>query len=74
MIVKELIQELLKYPQDKECVLAINRSGGFPSSDIIEIYPIEYTYIGETNNHTPPYSGYFFNKKDSEKVILYCYP
>ena len=39
MTTKELIEKLQKVPQDKECLLGIDRSGGWPN-DYIEVYPL----------------------------------
>ena len=34
MTTKDLIEKLQKMPQDKECLLAIDRSAGWPDDDI----------------------------------------
>ena len=43
MTTKELIEELQKMPQDKECLLGIDKSAGFPN-DHIDVFPVEAVF------------------------------
>jgi len=75
----ELIKKLQEIPEDLECILAINRSAGFPD-DYIEFYPIESVYkddiyeIKETTEKDTAYSGYCEEEENPNKIVMYVYP
>lgn len=79
MTTKELIEKLQKMPQDKECLLAIDRSGGWPDDDI-EVYPIEGVFSRHWHEDGKiPLCGYCEDEGNDEtykeeKVLLYVYP
>lgn len=76
MITKELIEKLQKMPQDKECLLGIDRSGGWPN-DYIEVYPVEGVFTSPWRGSTP-LSGYTSeglpDDPSEQYVILYVFP
>ena len=76
MTTKELIEKLQKMPQDKECLLAINQSAGFPD-DHIDVYPIEAVFTSPWCDSTP-LSGYTSeglpDDPSEQYVILYVFP
>ena len=76
MTTKELIEKLQKVPQDKECLLGIDRSGGWPN-DYIEVYPVEGVFTSPWRGSTP-LSGYTSeglpDDPSEQYVILYVFP
>jgi len=87
MTTKELIEELQKMPQDKECLLGIDKSAGFPN-DHIDVYPVEGVFtttwkgnminMGVFGCGVPPLSGYTSeglpDDYSEQYVILYVFP
>jgi hypothetical protein len=79
MTTKDLIEKLQKMPKDKECLLAINQSAGFPD-DHIDVYPIEEVFARYWNEDgLASLSGYCEDEWNDdaykeEKVLLYVYP
>lgn len=77
MTVKEVIDILKKLPQDKECVLAIDESAGFPDEDHIQVHPLESVYIDNLKSPVitkTKYSYYGLDENDLEKVCFYTFP
>lgn len=77
MTVKEVIDILKKLPQDKECVLAIDESAGFPDKDYIQVHPLESVYIDNLKSpviNGTKYSYYGLDENDFEKVLFYTFP
>lgn len=75
MTVKEVIQKLQALPPDLEVVMAINESPGFADADHIKMYPIERIFEEDLNKeHNPPYTGYYEDFDNKNKVMLYVYP
>ena len=76
MTTKELIEELQKMPQDKECLLGIDQSAGFPN-DHIDVYPVEAVFTSPWCGSTP-LSGYTSkglpDDYSEQYVILYVFP
>jgi hypothetical protein len=76
MTTKELIEELQKMPQDKECLLGIDKSAGFPN-DHIDVFPIEEIFTSPWCGSTP-LSGYTSeglpDDLSEQYVILYVFP
>ena len=76
MTTKELIERLQAMPQDKECLLGIDRSGGWPN-DYIEVYPVEGIFTSSWRGSTP-LSGYTSeglpDDPSKQYVILYVFP
>ena len=77
MTVKEVIEKLKALPSDTECVLAINKSAGFPSDRVL-VYPLESVYLDNLEHPklgTPPiYSYYGLDESNIDKVFLYVFP
>lgn len=76
MTTKKLIEELQKMPQDKECLLGIDKSAGFPD-DHIDVYPVEGVFTSPWRGSTP-LSGYTSeglpDDPSEQYVILYVFP
>ena len=76
MTTKELIEELQKMPQDKECLLGIDKSAGFPD-DHIDVFPVEVVFTSPFWGSTP-LSGYTSeglpDDPSKQYVILYVFP
>lgn len=72
--VGELIEELKKFPDDLEVLMAVNHSAGF-SDDCIDTYPIEDVYGDNvTEEHSTPYHWFYKDETNDDKVILYAFP
>lgn len=77
MKVKEVIEELQKLNPDIECLMAINKSPGFESADIIDYYPIESVFgqnLDEGRKDRPRWEGYCEDNDTPEKAVVYVYP
>lgn len=75
MTVKDVMQKLQALPPDLEVVMVINESPGFADADHIEMYPIEHIFEEDLNKeHNPPYTGYYEDFDNKNKVMLYVYP
>ena len=72
--VGELIEELKKFPEDLEVLMAINESSGFPD-DRIETYPIEDVFSANVNEPSnPPFEWWYKIGSSDDKVMLYVFP
>lgn len=77
MTVKEVIEHLKTLPQDKECVIAINESAGFPKYDYVQLHPLEDIFTDNIKNSYAmkiKFHYYELDESDFEKVLFYTFP
>ena len=76
-LINKLEQKRYKFG-DLECVIGINRSGGYSSDDSIETYPIEDVVKRNTNEtwykDRIKINGYWLDEANPNKIFIYVYP
>ena len=73
MTVKEITDKLREFPDDLECLIAINQSAGFEDYDHLDVYPVEKVFMQSILESEPKAIGYWHGD-DGEKVLFYVFP